>query len=394
MNIIHICFLFVGLSFSLAFAGLSVSLFSRFSMRFFLLYLLLEALNFGLDWLLVHPGSSYKAAWMALMMASSFLLAPCVWLFACEINQNAVPNIWPPAWGQCAVVALGFLLVVPLMLAAHGGQLLVDPSVPPTPLSDYIHTTMVAAVLLYLVQVPWYLLRCLRLFRERERLDRFLFSSIDEPGLNTLRILMWVMAANWVLGLARTLRGMLFQWSHAWGLFVSVCEVGVALVALYAIFKRFWQYNLDDQRMLESLAPGALLAPDVQKAESEPQTKKYAKSSLDNKTRDRVLTKIVAQFEQQKIYRNSDLKLQHLCDAIRESSHYVSQVINQDLGFNFYDLVNHHRIEEAKVRLRQDSKVPIMEIAYEVGFNSKSTFNKAFKSATGKTPGAYRSAGV
>ena len=383
VTILHSCILFVGISFCLAFAALSRTMFARLSLRFFLLYLFLEALNFTFEWLLVHPASPYKAMWLALMMASYFLMAPCVWLFACEIHQNKPPRIWPPAWRQTAVVALGCVLMVPLLFASHAGTLLDDPSIPRTALSQWIHITMVGAVLLFLLQVPWYLMRCLRLFRERVRINKFLFSSIDEPALNALRALMWVMVGNGVLGLARTLHVMIFDPSKYWEVFFSASEVAVTLVALYVIFKRSWQYSTDDQQLLQSVVP------QVQEL-SPSDNKKYAKSSLDENTRKRVLNKIIVQFEAEKIYRKSSLKLQHLCDATGESAHYVSQVINQDLNMSFFDLVNHHRIEEAKVRLKQEEKASVLDIALDVGFNSKSTFNKVFKTSTGQTPTGYR----
>ena len=226
-------------------------------------------------------------------------------------------------------------------------------------------------------------MRCLRLFRERVRINKFLFSSIDEPALNALRALMWVMVGNGVLGLARTLHVMIFDPSKYWEVFFSASEVAVTLVALYVIFKRSWQYSTDDQQLLQSLVP------QVQEL-SPSDNKKYAKSSLDENTRKRVLNKIIVQFEAEKIYRKSSLKLQHLCDATGESAHYVSQVINQDLNMSFFDLVNHHRIEEAKIRLKQEEKASVLDIALDVGFNSKSTFNKVFKTSTGQTPTGYR----
>ena len=70
--------------------------------------------------------------------------------------------------------------------------------------------------------------------------------------------------------------------------------------------------------------------------------------------------------------------------------HYVSQVINQDLGSNFYELVNQRRIERAMQLLMEPPNRTILEIALSVGYNSKSTFNTAFRRQTGVTPTEYR----
>ena len=69
----------------------------------------------------------------------------------------------------------------------------------------------------------------------------------------------------------------------------------------------------------------------------------------------------------------------------------VSAVINRRLGGNFWEYVNRLRIEAACAALADpaDSR-SVLEIAYDAGFTSKSTFNAAFKRLTGKTPSAFR----
>jgi AraC-like DNA-binding protein len=76
---------------------------------------------------------------------------------------------------------------------------------------------------------------------------------------------------------------------------------------------------------------------------------------------------------------------------LKENPHYVSQVINQDLATNFYDLIKKHRIEDAMAELVRDSDKTVLDVALAVGFNSKSAFNAAFRQQTGMTPREYRS---
>jgi AraC-like DNA-binding protein len=70
----------------------------------------------------------------------------------------------------------------------------------------------------------------------------------------------------------------------------------------------------------------------------------------------------------------------------------LSYIINARLNKNFFDFVNEFRIKEAAAMLRNPEykDYNIMRIAFEVGFKSKSTFNKAFKKHTRFTPSAYR----
>ena len=96
--------------------------------------------------------------------------------------------------------------------------------------------------------------------------------------------------------------------------------------------------------------------------------------------------------QQQKPYLNPSLTLRNLAEKIEMNSRELSVLINQNLNKHFFDFVNEYRIEEAKNILKDSSKkeFTILEILYEVGFNSKSSFNTAFKKHTGLTPTQFR----
>ena len=93
-----------------------------------------------------------------------------------------------------------------------------------------------------------------------------------------------------------------------------------------------------------------------------------------------------------KPYLNPSLTIRTLASALKMNSRDLSVLINQNLNQHFFDFVNEYRIEEAKNILRNPSKkeYTVLEILYEVGFNSKSSFNTAFKKYTGKTPTQFR----
>ncbi len=88
------------------------------------------------------------------------------------------------------------------------------------------------------------------------------------------------------------------------------------------------------------------------------------------------------------------LTVKSLSEQIDIAHRDLSILINQELGQHFFDFVNSYRIEKAKSILKDPSKkkYTVLEILYEVGFNSKSSFNTAFKKHTGKTPTAFRKA--
>ena len=87
-----------------------------------------------------------------------------------------------------------------------------------------------------------------------------------------------------------------------------------------------------------------------------------------------------------------ELTLNTLAEALEMPPRYLSQIINYHLGQNFSDFINTYRVEAAKQRLRnpKDDKETILEVLYEVGFNSKSSFNAIFKKKTGLTPSEFK----
>jgi AraC-like DNA-binding protein len=95
-----------------------------------------------------------------------------------------------------------------------------------------------------------------------------------------------------------------------------------------------------------------------------------------------------------KPYINPDLCLKDLAEQLNVYPHYVTQILNTLFNQNFYDFVNTYRVNEAKRLIKEgidkSNKVPIITIAYDCGFNSKSSFNRIFKQKIGLTPSEYR----
>ncbi len=119
---------------------------------------------------------------------------------------------------------------------------------------------------------------------------------------------------------------------------------------------------------------------------------KYRTSSF-NKVKSRELKeKIINLFEVGKTYKDPKITLQQVADKLKIPKEHISQLINSEFGQNFNDFVNTYRVNEAKEMLAKngDLKMQILEIAYEVGFNSKSSFNTAFKKFTGLTPSEFK----
>jgi AraC-like DNA-binding protein len=120
--------------------------------------------------------------------------------------------------------------------------------------------------------------------------------------------------------------------------------------------------------------------------------KKYEKSSLTSENSEKYLNKLLNIMEAEKPFLNNDLTLQKLSEMLSISQHHLSQIINEQLNQNFFDFINSYRIEEAKTLLldKRGELLTILAIAEEVGFNSKSAFNIAFKKYTSMTPTQFK----
>lgn len=95
-----------------------------------------------------------------------------------------------------------------------------------------------------------------------------------------------------------------------------------------------------------------------------------------------------------KPYTNPKLSLAELAGKLKMPAHTLSKVINDGFEKNFFDFINSYRIEEFKKRVDNPKfkNYTLLSIAYEVGFNSKTAFNRSFKKITGETPRDYYNA--
>ncbi|MEM7382365.1 MAG: helix-turn-helix domain-containing protein, partial [Bacteroidota bacterium] len=156
-------------------------------------------------------------------------------------------------------------------------------------------------------------------------------------------------------------------------------------------FRDFFELSL----LLIQLTTGVFITRLLLKALDQPsflihveEQEKYAASRLGQEESDSVAEQILKALNEEQLFLDPELTLDGLSKVVGTSSRKLSQVINERLGKNFFDLINGYRIEAAKQMLeeREDPKLTVLEVMYAVGFNSKSSFNTQFKAKTGLTP--------
>lgn len=130
----------------------------------------------------------------------------------------------------------------------------------------------------------------------------------------------------------------------------------------------------------------------IEKVQGEAEKPQYVKSGMDPETARRYKEELLDLMNTEKPYRRGDLMLQDLSDALSISPHNLTEVINTQLGQNFYDFVNGFRVREVQQRLAdpQYAHLTLLAIGIDAGFNSKSSFNAVFKKHTKMTPSQFR----
>jgi AraC-like DNA-binding protein len=119
--------------------------------------------------------------------------------------------------------------------------------------------------------------------------------------------------------------------------------------------------------------------------------KKYQKYPMNDARKKEYMERLDAVMKSGKPHFEPELTLSGLSEKTMIPERYLSQIINDVMGRNFYDYVNEFRIKEAMRLLeKNDSDMNVLEILLESGFNSKSAFNAVFRKVTGMSPSEYK----
>lgn len=129
----------------------------------------------------------------------------------------------------------------------------------------------------------------------------------------------------------------------------------------------------------------------IQSIKTTSEKSQYEKSSLSIKESKKHLNELIKLMEVEQLYLDGKLSLNQMADKLNISSNHLSQVINENLNKNFFDFVNGYRIETIKMKMLdpESKNLTLLALAYDSGFNSKSSFNNIFKKVTGQTPSQF-----
>jgi len=164
----------------------------------------------------------------------------------------------------------------------------------------------------------------------------------------------------------------------------------INFIYLYILFNAFRHaaiFSFDEFNMfVTTIQPIALVKENI------PNKEKLLKSNyhINQELGDHLCEKIQNYFIEKKPYLDSNFHIDNLAHDLKVGKHHLSYVINSRFKKSFFELINSYRIEEAKIKLKEISRSHSVDsIGYEVGFNTKSAFYRAFKKFTNQTPAQY-----
>lgn len=256
-------------------------------------------------------------------------------------------------------------------------------------ITNVLAQIVIIAVLVF--SFNFYFAKIIRvLLKYRKRRFDYL-SDMDGVSLSWVEWMIWLLSTVWVGIIAVFVYNIMNPGNY----FAEKMIIILEAIWVYALtFMVLWQQQIFRPARLVTMADPALAdeagKPTPLALDEKEEGKRYQRSSLDDARIQRITAKVERAMTQDHLYRNQGITLRHLSDHTRVSENHLSEVLNSHMGRNFYEFINHWRVRDACALLAQ-LDVPIIAIGEEVGFNSRSTFNAAFKKETGLTPSEYRS---
>lgn len=237
-----------------------------------------------------------------------------------------------------------------------------------------------------------YTLLSLWLLQKHQKNIKHEFSYYERINLNWLRY--WIicsMICFCVIFILVTVGSFnLMQASDSFKLISVTLTINLVVISFFG----FKQTSIFIEADYEIVQQEKKVVETVQLHRNEPDAfeKKYEKSGLTKEQAEEYKKTILSFMNDKKPYLENKLSLKQLASDLNISTNHLSQVINQQLKLSFFDFVNQYRVEEIKLKLSDDKykHLTILALAYDCGFNSKSSFNSTFKKITGKTPSEFK----
>ncbi|MEM8509549.1 MAG: AraC family transcriptional regulator [Bacteroidota bacterium] len=352
-------------------AGISISLFisalllnkknkSKFD-RILLVWMLLLAVHLFLFYVNFTPPFFRTPSLLGIEIPLPLIHGVLLYYYVAAVTRQFPKRTWL-ALLHLAPISIGYLLLIPIFYAAPSQKVVFYQNG-----FEGYELFMKLGLHLIFISGIIYVLWCSILLQKHKKNIRNQFSDLDDISLNWLQFLIYGLGVIWSIVIFTNNDVYIFA-----GVSVFVILIGFFGVQQRTIFTR----------PVPSTAA-------VNKGVDD--KKKYERSGLKDEVAEAVYTKMMHLFREERYYKKNDLSLLELASDLEIHPNYLSQIINEREKKTFYELVNSFRLEEFKRMLSEEKhkQFTLLALAYECGFNSKSSFNRYFKKNTGKTPSQF-----
>jgi AraC-like DNA-binding protein len=234
------------------------------------------------------------------------------------------------------------------------------------------------------LSIPFYSIVSLLLLKKHLKQIKQNYSNIKNIDLHWLKMVLICMV---IVSFVSVLMGLLSDFLN----FISYEDGDFLMyITLTVIIYFLGYYGIKQKPVFMNENP-------VLQIETTPGIKpKYASSSLKDDKKEDLIELLTQYMESKKPHLNENLTLKELANKLETTPNNLSQIINEKFNKNFYEFVNGYRINEVKSLLCDPkyAHYSMLGIAFECGFNSKSTFNSVFKQFTGKTPSEFKKSAI
>lgn len=232
------------------------------------------------------------------------------------------------------------------------------------------------SIILILIQALFYTVLSYITIRKHQRKIQQFSSNTEGINLNWLEyIILVILTVNIIYAVYN-----LFYNSQALNFFINTVFLLVIYCVGYYSLKQKEIYPLEEKQREELIS-----------INDNNDTEEVKRKLIPDEELVRIKSQLENMMKTRQPYLDSELNLIRLAEMLSVSTHHLSYVINTGFQKNFFQYVNEFRVEYAQKLLKDSqSKLSILGIAYESGFNSKTSFNTTFKKITGQTPSEFK----
>jgi AraC-like DNA-binding protein len=245
------------------------------------------------------------------------------------------------------------------------------------------------------ISIVVYLLLSIRYYRQYKKYVNYEMSFTDVANINWLRNFLIAFGIITLLPVVQEILELFpffknqIVYIRSWYYFMAFALVVyyIAINGFNAVSIPLRKLLFEPELLLQYQQPALLSAPEhllVQDAEFEIVSNQLKEDATIKQWKEKIITVM----ENEKLYEDAELTLTQLSKKLSTNPSVLSKVINQGFQLNFNDFVNSYRINAVIEMLKagEQKNQTLLGIAYDCGFNSKATFNRAFKKQTGLSP--------